>query len=259
MYEWIVPLPKGLLPEVDLVTSDFLTLPQVWDPCNREHRGSHRTLKSTEAIERSAKENPTNSDTPKKRPDCSEWSIPIETAIAESLPDGPGQRHRQVFDLARGLKAVPELADVSAQSLKPYVRRWHDLCKDKITTKPFEESWIDFLKGWPRVRQPKREDAMTEIFQRSEANPLPEVACEYEQAGLQQLVAFCREMQRSCGDGPYYLACRTAGRPFEVDHTTANRWLFLLVSDGVLEEVERRGAGSNGWRLGIGIWEKSEN
>ncbi len=283
VYAWIVPLPEGPLPEVDVFSSglyqspdssqvslkggksrkggeefphpsllkggrEFPNPPLSARPadtrCNREHRehrdyrGEQRVQKKTDAIERTATENPTKPNTPKKVSDCSQWSIPIQTAIAESLPDGPGQRNRQVFDLARGLKAVPELADASAQSLKPYVRRWHDLCKDKINTKPFEESWIDFLKAWPRVRQPKGKDAMTEIFERSKTHELPEVAQEYEQAGLKQLIGFCRELQRSCGEGPFYLACRTAGRLFGVDHTTANRWLFLLVEEGVLEIVE---------------------
>jgi hypothetical protein len=35
------------------------------------------------------------------------------------------------------------------------------------------------------------------------------------------------------------LSCHTAGHLLAVDHTTAWRWLFLLLHDGILEEVEK--------------------
>ncbi len=73
----------------------------------------------------------------------------VENVIVESLPAAMGQRNRQVFELARALKAIPALADAPADSLQPYVRRWHTMgvAKQVIKTEPFEETWIDFLKG----------------------------------------------------------------------------------------------------------------
>ncbi len=79
---------------------------------------------------------------------------------------------------------------------------------------------------------------MTAIFERVTQQAIPEVAREYDQQPLQLLVALCRELQRSAGSGPFYLSCRTAGRLLGVDHTTANRWLFLMISDGILEIAE---------------------
>ena len=35
----------------------------------------------------------------------------IEAAIVESLPTGPGRRNKQVFELARALKAIPSIVD----------------------------------------------------------------------------------------------------------------------------------------------------
>ena len=227
------------------------------EPCNREHRengehrGRRRIRKRTDEIEgesiktkqnlapkKSENHNPTLQNlAPSKS--GGDWSIEAQQAIADSLPVGPGKRHRQVFDLARGLKALPEFADAAAENLKPYVQRWHQMALDQIQTKPFEETWIDFLKAWPRVKHPKGEDAMTKIFEASLQNELPPVAENYEQHPLKILVGLCRELQRATGEGPFYLACRTAARLLGVDHTTANRWLFLLVADGVLEEVEK--------------------
>ncbi len=80
---------------------------------------------------------------------------------------------------------------------------------------------------------------MVAIFAKATEADMPEAARQYEQRPLQVLVALCRELQRATGEGPFYLSCRTAGRLLEVDHTTASRWLFLLVSDRVLEEVSK--------------------
>ena len=173
--------------------------------------------------------------TAKKGADPHSWSEAIQWAIVDSIPEGPGRRHRQVFELARGLKAVAELADADAGELKPYVRQWHKLSIDHIATKPFTETWIDFLKAWPRVCYPKGEDPMTAIFERAVQQSLPEAAEDYDQDELRLLVALCRELQRSAGGGPVYLSCRTAGRLLGVDYSTANRWLFLMVSDEILE------------------------
>ena len=54
----------------------------------------------------------------------------IEKVLVESLPSGVGKRNRQVFELARVLKAIPALADMpvdAIDTLEPYVRRWHNL------------------------------------------------------------------------------------------------------------------------------------
>jgi len=278
VYEWIVPLPAGPLPEVDLITCDFFaplpTKPKKSvtqegaefppsfppkgrrefptptagedvahrEPCNREHReyrGSQRLQKTTEAISGVCDSKQKRQiKTSKKGADPQGWSEAVQWAIVDSVPDCPGQRHRQVFELARGLKAVPELADAAAGTLKPYVQQWHRLSVEKIKTKPFTETWIDFLKAWPRVQYPKGADPMTVIFERAAQQTLPDVAEDYDQDALRLLVALCRELQRSAASGPFYLSCRTAGRLLGVDHTTANRWLFLMINDGILEVTE---------------------
>ena len=69
--------------------------------------------------------------------------------IVESLPAAMGQRNRQVFELARALKAIPALADAPADSLQPYVRRWHTMgvAKQVIKTEPFEETLDRLSQG----------------------------------------------------------------------------------------------------------------
>jgi len=82
---------------------------------------------------------------------------------------------------------------------------------------------------------------MVAVFEKAKAGAVPRAAEKYEQPALRLLAALCRELQRESGDRPFYLACRTAGRLLDVDHTTASRWLFLLTHDRLIGEAETDG------------------
>jgi hypothetical protein len=166
------------------------------------------------------------------------WNDGIHEAIIGSLPSGPGQRHKLVFELARALKALPELVDAPPRELRPYVESWHSQALDEISTKPFEETWIDFLRAWPRVKFPKGEEPMATIVKNAKSSPLPPEADRFELPGLRSLVSLCQDLQRSAGDGPFYLGCRTAAEILGTDKTTASNWLFLLRVEQIIEVVE---------------------
>lgn len=163
----------------------------------------------------------------------------IDKAILDCLPKGPGERHRQVFELARGLKAVPSLTDADANTLRPYVIRWHELAKPVIKTQPFDETWIDFLRAWPRVTFAKGAEPMARILAVTTQSDPPSIAQQYEQQQLRSLVSLRRELQRNSGTNPFFLSVRTAGRLLATEHTKAWRWLWLLEQDGVLLATER--------------------
>lgn len=162
----------------------------------------------------------------------------IESAIRSTLPAGPGERNRAVFALARALKAIPHFADAPSVCLHDIVERWHALALPVINTKPFEETWIDFARGWARVIYPAGGGPLDLALERAEAVDPPAEAMRYEQPALRLLASLCRELQRNAGEGPFFLSCRTAARMLGVDHTTAWRWLFLLGHDGLLRVVE---------------------
>ena len=231
IYKWIVE-PYEDLPLLDPMDAGFLDTINVTER-NRENRGERM---KTEAIRGGVFGGEISVASP------TEWDESIDTAIRESLPSGFGKRHRQVFELARALKAIPALADADVRDLKPYVRRWHKLAKPSIKTKPFEETWIDFLHAWPRVKFPKGEEPMANILTLARISDPPECSIQFEQPKLRLLVSLCRELQRAVGDGPFYLSCRTAGRLVGVGHLTAWRWLSLLESEQILRVVEKGNA-----------------
>lgn len=141
-----------------------------------------------------------------------------------------------MFELARGLRALPHLCDADPVGLEPIVRRWHQLALPVIGTKPFGETYRDFINGWKRIRYPAGSGPLDEAFARSRGM-VPGLVAAYGRSELGQLVALCAELQRSAGDNPFFLACRSAGFLLGVAQVTAWRWLKLLQHQHVLKLV----------------------
>jgi hypothetical protein len=220
LYKWVVPLPDGPVPTVDPALAGLLGLV-----------GTERAQKRTEEN----RENRSNGG----GVELDEQDV--ARVIQATLPDGPGKRHRQVFRLARGLRGLVGDADIDPGTLRSIVREWHHRALPVITTKAFEETWIDFLRGWPRVKFPMGVHYMAEALERArQAPPVPEAA-EYESEGPRLLARLCRELQTDAGEGPFFLSNRTAASLLDVPTMQANRWLFLLVADGVLSVATKGG------------------
>lgn len=217
-YRWLVNLSADGVPVIDDPAAAGL-IPAL----DRDHgvdgadRGKQKIIENTEAMK----------------------GDPIEEAILATLPLSPGKRNRAVFNLARALKAIPSIAGADEAQLRVIVKRWHMLALPVIQTKPFEATWIDFLKAWERVKFAAGHGPIDEVVRRLDSVDLPEEALQYEDPGIQRLVSLCRELQRVSGDAPFFLTVREAGRLFGVSHETAANWLWLLRHDGVLQEVEK--------------------
>lgn len=220
-YAWLVP-PSGTIPRIGLTESGLMQCNTVdtvvtVDPVNPSHVSTvlHPTM-------------PTMSS-----------DDGIAFAIASCLPTKTGQRNKMVFELARYLRAIPELSGAPVEALKPIVRQWHAAALPMIRTKEFDESWFDFTNAWPTVLYPNGLEPVKMIFNRALERDPPQAALQYELQKVRQLVMLCRELQQEAGDAPFFLACRTAADLVGIDYTTANRWLNGLCRDRVLELVER--------------------
>jgi hypothetical protein len=160
--------------------------------------------------------------------------------IRRTLPSGPGQRHRQIFEFARWLRRFPELADKHAADLVPYVRQWYTEALPFIRTKDFETTYADFAHGWAQVRYPAGAGTLTAALSRAKALPLPSIAEQFRIPQLKLLVALCRELQRQGGDRPFFLACRDAAELIGLgmaQFRLAWRWLRMLCDLGILRQV----------------------
>ncbi len=169
----------------------------------------------------------------------------VQDAILASQPEKAGQRHQKVFALCRHLKAIPSLANADNATLRPIVEEWHRRATPTIRTKPFSDTWVDFLSGWTKVKAPIGEGAIDEAFReakkweswKKERQPLKAANLYPDEPNVVLLAALCKVLQRRAGKETFFLDCRTAGRLLGVTHKQAWSWLAALCGDGILERV----------------------
>jgi len=180
---------------------------------------------------------------------CVDLNEKILAAIKRTVPTDITirERHRKVFHFARELKSMPEYTEADPKVFRDIVRQWHRQALPNIGTKEFEETWIDFLKGWPKIRYKIGEEPMAQIFQKAVQFEPPRVAVEKYPSNdrLQLLTSLCRELQRAAGDGPFFLSCRTAARLMQASAMQVSRWFFLLEEDRILTVVAKGGTREN--------------
>jgi hypothetical protein len=113
----------------------------------------------------------------------------VSEAIWVTLPDGPGQRNRKLFDLARRVKGLPTLADADFSSLEPIVRDWRYKALSAINTKEWEETWKDFCIAWIRVKVPVGNNPIHEMIRVAVNGREPPEANAYSDPAVRKLVA----------------------------------------------------------------------
>lgn len=200
--------------------------------CNSENRGLLRKTDENRGVQRSREGGVRAS---KLLCEMTPW---LQEAIFTTVPSAPGQRIKAMFAFARWLKSRPEYADCDPAQLEEFVRAWHEVALPHLGTKDFDETRIDFLKGWKKIKYPHGTGPFADAMKRLDTTLLPRCADRYDDVKKKRLVGLCRELQRHNPTGPFFLSCRTAGTCLGIDHTTANRWLFLLRADGILTLVE---------------------
>jgi hypothetical protein len=171
----------------------------------------------------------------------------IKRAVFETLPTEFRTRHRRIFEFARSLKSMPEYADADPRQFKAVVKEWHKKALPNIRTKPFVETWIDFLTGWRKIKYKIGEGPMSVIVAKATKSRVPGIALKYYPGHpkLQFLVTLCRELQIASGNELFFLSARTAAKHLEVSPMTAWRWLFLLVQEGILKVIYKGGTARN--------------
>jgi hypothetical protein len=220
-YIWKHPLPKGNLPLVDPMAVGLLP--------------EGNATESTERTENTEKTEITEAIASVHSVLSVAWTGELES----TLPTIEGKRHRCVFTLARVLKGIPQYADAAADQLEPILREWHRRALPFISTKPFDETRIDFLVAWDRVKFPAGLGPLEALMQKATRSALPVAALRYDSDGVRRLAAICAALQAAAGDAVFFLSCRTAARVLGVpSHETAWRWLLLLKRDGLLIEAE---------------------
>ncbi|HZZ76906.1 MAG TPA: bifunctional DNA primase/polymerase [Gemmataceae bacterium] len=155
-----------------------------------------------------------------------------DEAINATLPTGPGQRNRKVFDLARRLKAIPGL---SKAELKEIVTEWHRRALPVIRTQDFQETWIDFQVSWGRIKiahgtTPRR---AYQAALKASTTPIDGVV------ELGTLAEMCRILASTERRQRFFLSCRTVAEVFGVPRMRAYRWLESLQFHDVIRLLKK--------------------
>ena len=173
-------------------------------------------------------------------------SVSCAPLIQATLPHAFGNRRHRLFELARRIRVDPQLQGVPIHELRPLVAEWHRLALPFIRTKPFDETWADFVEAYNNTDLARCGDAAAMAMKRADANDLPPDALRYVTPVIQRLVALCAELRRGSPDGDFFLSCRKAASVLGTsDYKSVARWLQMLVADRLLVEVSKGGPNTN--------------
>jgi len=178
--------------------------------------------------------------TPDPTPEKTIWSIShpekVQEIIMRTQPKQPGERHRCVFNLARGLKYDAGLHDAPLPELKKFVRQWFKLAEPHIATKDFSESWSDFIHAWSQAHTPLADGPITKAWHLVETEPLPKVCADYDGEKVKKLLALCIHLKRP--DGTFYLSMPKAGELLRVHPYQVRRYLRMFQVEELLKIVK---------------------
>ncbi len=223
-YSWTVPLRHPAeLPLLHPEESGFLPPPMPSGPCPEE---THTACVPPDIV-------------PPPNVDNSAWRRMADAAVLATLPGGPGERNRRVFDLARHLLAIPGMRGRNPEDFRPVVERWHRMALDRgARTRNFAVTWEDFVAAWAEVKYPAGVNLagvgqwLREMYPAGSGR----VA---EDAAADRLDLLCQELQRRAGDRPFFLSARVAARLIGTTRMTAHRLLRRFADGGVIECVTR--------------------
>jgi hypothetical protein len=222
-YKWLIP------PSHDILRVEAVVFGALSESSQRKRNGQNLNAPQ-------ASNAPQGTDVTHCMGPTFDWSV-VDEIISRTLPNGPGQRNRKLFQLARELRAILPL-NTDHEFLRQIVQRWFEFALPVIRTKDFEESWTDFVIAWQAVLLPKG-SSWPEIVQRARSKLLPQVERQYStNPAIRNLIALCSELQAAAGDQPFFLSARKAEEALGVPRMTVWRYLRRLQFDGILELIE---------------------
>jgi hypothetical protein len=161
----------------------------------------------------------------------------VVEAISKSLPSGPGQRTKRIFEFARRLKAIPGL-DRSRAALARYIQEWHRRALPKINTKEFAATETAFYTSWINATIPLSDEGAWGWLQDWLTLPEPDWFRHWSFPPRgKKLLRVCMALQEASGAKPFYLSANRAGDVIGTDWKTAHALLKSLVSARVLQIV----------------------
>lgn len=161
-------------------------------------------------------------------------SSDLEGIFIATLPRDAGQRNLAVFRLARALRWDCGLDGKSLSDVRPVVEEWHRRALPVIRTKPFDDTWADFVYGWKRARSGILCDPVAAAMKDVDAEIFPPEATRFDSEESKRLLALCWHLARLDSSGGFFLSCGKAATVLQISRVTINKRLHLFVSEGLL-------------------------
>ena len=157
-------------------------------------------------------------------------------AISDKSPGDP------VFKFARAVKAFEMTTDarLPTKELPGAFGFWWALAKPTLPPETDrEECLFLFVDAFAKAKTPLGSNVINNAIESLAKTAPPPEAERYESRRIKRLVHLCHELQKICGEGPFFLSVRDAARAIGCERfETAGTFLKGLVGDGILEAVE---------------------
>ena len=171
-------------------------------------------------------------------PATGELPSAVQEAVLRSLPAGPGERHRRLFDLAQRLKDISPGATASFWAVA--FSAWWRLASTVIRSKNRGASWREFVDALDRVRTPisftAPRLAICPDKDADKGSETTNTSCVHSERD-QLILAACRRLAALSSDGVFHLSYRLAGDACGLKHVQAGKRLRGLVAAGGLVVV----------------------
>lgn len=174
----------------------------------------------------------------------------LETLLAGTIPTERHGNHERLFTLARRVKAfeMGRSTPLGEAELQAIFSLWYQRAAGFLRAdQAWDEYYYEFTEAYGDVQRPGG-DAVVDIAWRAistTSGPLPPETELVVDARLKKLIALCHLLQALAGPNPFYLACRTVQRLFNLrTHETAATWLRILRKKKIVAEVTKGGPAS---------------
>jgi hypothetical protein len=162
----------------------------------------------------------------------------IEATVASTVPSYRGHRHWQLWELIRGLKSIPQLADQDATALRGIVQDWHRRVQEaNMTRSKFNVTWAEFRDGWDRYDSEK-DGKLSDLYRLAAERPTPPWIVERytdDDPRFITLVKLCIVLHEIAGEKPFPLDGRSAAKVTGIPHRTVALLLRMLRWDKILK------------------------
>jgi hypothetical protein len=249
-YRWKVA-PHGPLPDLPQAWLEFLVLGGCYTESS-EGAESPEGAETSEAPRKAQKPQETSSGLfsflcSKARAAERTLEEQVRVINEATLPTGPGVRRDTILVLVRKYKAIPELKNLSAEEVEPYLKEWWIMAEPLTSgTHTYDHCRELFNFAWEECRWPWGAGLGDAWARAKDAQRIAAAEQKYGAKSFRlRLLMLCRELARQGNDGYFFVSTHKVAPLLKVSAMAVWRWLGILEKDGFIR-CEKKGSFKDG-------------